>query len=56
MSDSGTIGTRRLANAFGMPSTAILGSWTVSFAGAVNGSYTYVCQIHDGMEATITVH
>jgi hypothetical protein len=24
--------------------------------GAAKGSYTYICQIHTGMEATITVH
>jgi plastocyanin len=56
ISDSGIIGPRRLASAIGMPQTAILNTWTVSFGGAVPGTYTYVCQIHDGMAATITVH
>lgn len=56
VSDSGLLGTKRLAHAFGLPSTALLGSWTVSFTGATPGTYTYVCQIHEGMEATITVH
>ncbi|MGE5156191.1 MAG: hypothetical protein ACM3JP_01700, partial [Betaproteobacteria bacterium] len=56
LSDSGVLGTKRLSHAFGLPSTAFLGSWTVSFTGATPGTYTYVCQIHEGMEATITVH
>lgn len=56
VSDSGIIGPRRLASSIGLPQTAILPTWTVSFAGATAGTYTYVCQIHDGMEATITVH
>ena len=56
VSDSGFIGPRRLARDIALPSTAILNTWTVSFAGAASGTYTYVCQIHDGMEATITVH
>jgi plastocyanin len=56
VSDSGLIGTWRLANAYGLPPTAILGHWTVSFANASSGTYTYVCQVHEGMAATITVH
>ena len=56
VSDSGIIGPRRLAKDVGMAKTAILNKWTVSFAGAATGTYTYVCQIHDGMEGTITVH
>lgn len=56
VSDSGIIGPRRLASAIALPQTAVLHTWTVSFAGATAGTYTYVCQIHDGMEATITVH
>jgi plastocyanin len=56
VSDSGLVGTRRLSNAYGLPPTAVQGSWTVSFAGAATGTYTYVCQVHEGMGATVTVH
>ncbi len=56
VSDSGIIGPRRLTSDIGASSTDILNTWTVSLAGAAPGTYTYVCQIHDGMEATITVH
>ena len=45
-----------LAQRIGAASTDVLNTWTVSLAGAAPGTYTYVCQIHDGMEATITVH
>jgi plastocyanin len=56
VSDSGIIGPRRLTRDIAAPSTAVLNAWTVSLAGATPGTYTYVCQIHDGMEATITVN
>jgi plastocyanin len=56
VSDSGLMGSRRLASSFGLPSTAVVTRWNVGFAGAVPGTYTYVCQIHDGMAGTITVH
>jgi plastocyanin len=56
ISDSGIIGPRSLTDGIGLPSTAVLNTWTVSFAGAQPGTYTYVCQIHDGMDATISVH
>jgi plastocyanin len=36
--------------------TAALRTWTASFDGATPGTYSYVCQIHDGMDGTITVH
>ena len=55
-SDSGIIGARRLASDIGLARTAILNKWSVSFAGASAGTYTYVCMIHPGMEATISVH
>jgi plastocyanin len=55
VSDSGMIGPRRLTSAVGAARTDVLNKWTVSFAGAAPGTYTYVCQVHDGMEATITV-
>jgi plastocyanin len=56
VSDSGIIGPHRLTQEIGVRSTDILNTWTVSLAGAAPGTYTYVCQIHDGMESTITVH
>ncbi len=55
VSDSGLMGTRRLARAYGLPASAVLPSWTVTFDAATPGTYTYVCQIHDGMEGTVTV-
>ena len=56
VSDSGIIASPRLAKAFGAAKTDVLNHWKISLAGAAPGTYTYVCQIHDGMEATITVH
>ena len=54
--DSGIIGPRRLASAIALPKSAILNRFTVSFDGAAPGTYTYVCQIHDGMAGTVIVH
>jgi plastocyanin len=56
VSDSGTIGSPREARSFGIRQSDILNTWTISLAGAEPGIYTYVCQIHDGMDATITVN
>jgi plastocyanin len=56
VSDSGLMGSRRLAKSYGLPTSGVLTKWTVSFAGAANGTYTYICQIHSGMEGTIVVH
>ena len=56
VSDSGLIGPRQLAQRIGASRTDVLNTWTISLAGAAPGTYTYVCQIHDGMEATITVN
>jgi plastocyanin len=56
VSDSGIIGPRHLTADIGLPGTAILNTWTASFAGAAPGTYTYVCQIHDGMGGTVVVH
>ena len=56
VSDSGTIAPPREATSFGIRQSDLLNSWTISLAGATPGTYTYVCQIHDGMDATITVH
>ena len=43
------------ARGFGISPSAALPSWRVSFAGAEAGTYTYVCQIHDGMSGQIVV-
>jgi plastocyanin len=56
VSDSGTIGSPKEAKGFGIRQSDLLNSWTISLSGATPGTYTYVCQIHDGMDATITVH
>jgi plastocyanin len=56
VSDSGIIGPHQLTQLIGARPTDILNTWTISLAGAAPGTYTYVCQIHDGMESTITVH
>lgn len=56
ISDSGLLASHRELAAFGLPSTAALRSWTVSFHEAAAGAYTYVCQIHGAaMNGTITV-
>lgn len=55
VSDSGFLSSTAEAAAFGLPQSATLKSWTVSFAGAVAGTYHYVCQIHDGMAGAVTV-
>jgi plastocyanin len=56
ISDSGIFGTRLARQAWGLPQGSIFSRWSVSFTGAAKGSYTYICQIHAGMEGTITVH
>ncbi len=56
ISDSGIVAARRWTRDIGASSTDALTTWTVSLAGAAPGTYTYVCQIHDGMEASIVVH
>jgi plastocyanin len=56
VSDSGIIGPHQLTQLIGARPTDILNRWTISLAGAAPGTYSYVCQIHDGMESTITVH
>lgn len=55
VSDSGLLAYRTEAAGFDVPASAILSSWRVSFAGARKGTYTYVCQIHEGMSGTIVV-
>ena len=56
VSDSGIFATRSMRHALGLPQGSVFSRWSVSFVGAAPGTYTYICQIHDGMEATITVH
>jgi plastocyanin len=53
VSDSGIISGTTAD--FSLPATALLPTWTVHFTGAVAGTYTYVCQIHQGMQGTIVV-
>ena len=55
VSDSGWIAAASILNAFGLPTTAASATWSVRFTGAVAGTYTYLCQIHDGMKGTITI-
>jgi plastocyanin len=55
VSDSGLVGYRTVSAGFGLPSSALRTSWFVRFTGAKAGTYTYVCQIHDGMTGTIRV-
>jgi plastocyanin len=56
ISDSGIIAPHRFTTQIGLAKTAVLNTWTASFDGATAGTYTYVCQIHDGMSGTVTVH
>ena len=55
VADSGVIASDATSDAFNLPDSAFHGSWSASFRGAVSGSYTYVCQIHGGMEGTIVI-
>jgi len=55
VSDSGIVSSAAFTDGFGVPSTATLRTWTVHFTGAQAGVYTYLCQIHPGMEGKITV-
>lgn len=55
-SDSGAITTASYLRLMGVPTTAALRSWTVSFKGAAAGTYTYLCTIHgEAMSGTIIV-
>jgi plastocyanin len=56
VSDSGLLTAPGGAEAFGLPASASLTSWTVKFTGAVAGTYTYICQIHGpAMHGTLTI-
>ncbi len=54
-SDSGLVATVAGTTAFGLPTNGTIHSWTVSFKGAAKTTYTYVCQIHDGMAGIVVV-
>jgi len=56
ISDSGIVAARQWTRDVGASKTDALTKWTISLAGAAPGTYTYVCQIHDGMKASIVVH
>jgi plastocyanin len=57
VSDSGLLTSRVERAAFGLPSSAALSKWTISVsATAPAGTYTFLCQIHDGMKGTLVVH
>jgi len=55
VSDSGLVAYPSVLRGFDVPASGALPSWTVNFTGATKGTYTYVCQIHDGMKGTIVV-
>jgi plastocyanin len=56
VSDSGLIASPVATAALGLPATAALTTWTIGVAsGAPAGTYTFVCQIHDGMKGTLVV-
>ena len=50
------IGPKAQLEALGLPQGSFFSRWSVGFTGAAPGTYTYVCQIHSGMEGTIVVH
>jgi plastocyanin len=54
-SDSGLLIAAVAATAAGLDPDASLHTWRVWFTGASKGTYTYVCQIHDGMHGSIIV-
>jgi hypothetical protein len=57
VSDSGLLTSRVERAAFGLPSSAAFSSWTITVSEtAPAGTYTFVCQIHDGMKGTLVVH
>jgi plastocyanin len=56
VSDSGVFASRSERRSLGLPAGSVFSRTSVSFAGAAPGTYTYICQIHAGMQGTITVH
>lgn len=55
VSDSGLVMPAVTTQGFGVRASGALTTWQVNFSNAANGTYTYVCQIHDGMKGTIQV-
>ena len=56
-SDSGLLASSAERAALGLPSSAALGSWSITVsATAPAGTYTFVCQIHTGMKGRLIVH
>lgn len=57
VSDSGLLASAAARAAWGLPASAALSTWTIGVsATALPGTYTFVCQIHAGMTATLVVH
>jgi plastocyanin len=56
VADSGMIASAAELAGFGLPATAANARWSVRTSTAVKGTYTYVCQIHDGMDGKIVIH
>ena len=57
VSDSGLLASWSARAAFGLPSTAAFPNWTIAVSTtAPAGTYTFVCQIHDGMKGTLVIH
>ena len=57
VSDSGLLASSAELAAFGLPASAAFATWTIGVsATATPGTYTFVCQVHDGMKATLVVH
>ena len=55
VSDSGVVAYWTVLRGFSVPATGALSSWSVKFTGAKKGTYTYVCQIHNGMKGTVVI-
>lgn len=57
VADSGFMASHAEDRSIGLPFNVALATWSVKIdRNAVAGTYTYVCQIHAGMEGTLVVH
>jgi plastocyanin len=57
VSDSGLLASDAARAALGLPASAAFPNWTIAVsATAPAGTYTFVCQIHDGMKGTLVIH
>jgi plastocyanin len=57
ISDSGVLASAAARAAYDLPASAAFSSWTIGVsASAPAGTYTFVCQIHEGMKGTLVVH